>query len=93
MNPKVSVIINCYNGYEFLTNSIESVLNQDFMDFELIIWDNLSTDNSAILINSYNDTRIRYIKSDSHDILGKARNRAIQESRGAFIAFLEGFLP
>jgi glycosyltransferase involved in cell wall biosynthesis len=85
----VSVVINCYNGEKYLKQAIDSVLNQSFSDFELIFWDNQSTDNSASIVLSYDDNRIKYFFSDSHDILGMARNKAIEKSLGEFITFLD----
>ena len=54
-NPIVSVIINCFNGSKFIEKAIESVLAQSYKNLEIIVWDNQSTDNSANIVNSYND--------------------------------------
>ena len=45
--PKVSIVVNCFNGEEFLHECLDSIVNQTFIDWELIFWDNCSTDNSA----------------------------------------------
>ena len=59
--PKVSVLIPTYNSAPFLDDAIESVLNQTFTDFELLIVDNCSTDNSAEIISKYlSDNRVKY---------------------------------
>jgi len=52
--------MNCYNGGKYLRQAIDSVLAQDFSDWELIFWDNQSTDDSATIAKSYSDSRIRY---------------------------------
>ena len=88
-NPLVSVIMNCYNSDEFLKESIESVLNQTYKNFEIIFWDNRSTDNSANIIKAYDDKRIQYFYAPIFTPLGKARNLAIEKTNGDWIAFLD----
>ena len=51
--PLVSVIMNCYNSESYLNEAIESVLNQTYKNFEIIFWDNNSTDNSSVIYNEY----------------------------------------
>ncbi|MDC0193341.1 glycosyltransferase, partial [Pelagibacteraceae bacterium] len=80
--PLVSVIINVHNGEEYLNECIQSVLNQSFIDYELILYDNLSTDNTHKIISSFKDLRIKYYKSDKFLKLGEARNRALEEANG-----------
>ena len=58
-DPLVSVIINCYNGERFLKEAIDSVYAQTFSDWEIILWDNASTDNTAEIAMSYDD-RLKY---------------------------------
>lgn len=60
VQPLVSVIMNCYNGSKYLKESIDSVLNQTYSNYEIIFWDNQSTDNSAEIFNSYTDSRLKY---------------------------------
>ena len=81
--------MNCRNGGEYVTEAIESVLNQTFVDWELIFWDNQSTDNTAIIVKNYSDIRIKYFLSTTPDNLGCARDKAIKTARGEFIAFLD----
>jgi len=88
-NPLVSVIMNCYNSDEFLKEAIESVIYQTYQDLEIIFWDNRSTDNSATIVNSYKDKRIKYFYAEEFTSLGKARNLAIAKSSGQWIAFLD----
>jgi glycosyltransferase involved in cell wall biosynthesis len=58
-SPKVSVILTSYNHAKYLHEAIESILTQTFIDFELIIWDDASTDMSWEIIQSYDDSRIK----------------------------------
>ena len=87
--PLVSVIMNCYNGEKFLRESIDSVINQSYKNWELIFWDNKSEDTSAEIFNSYKDKRLQYFCAEEHTNLYKARNLAIDKSRGDFISFLD----
>jgi glycosyltransferase involved in cell wall biosynthesis len=88
-NPLVSVVINCYNGEKYLRQSIESVLDQSYQNFELIFWDNQSTDQSKNIIQSYQDKRIKYFYSQNHTTLYEARNLALQKCNGQFVCFLD----
>ena len=58
--PLVSIIMNCYNGENFLHESIKSVLSQTYENWELIFWDNRSNDKSAEIFKNYNDKRFKY---------------------------------
>jgi glycosyltransferase involved in cell wall biosynthesis len=87
--PPVSVIINVRNGALFLRDAINSVLAQTFTNWELIIWDDCSTDDSAAIAKSYQDERIRYYLSPVDTPLGQARNNAIAQARGEWLAFLD----
>ena len=60
--PLVSVLMPVYNGEKYLREAIDSILNQTFSDFEFLIINDGSTDHSQNIINSYNDSRIRYVK-------------------------------
>jgi glycosyltransferase involved in cell wall biosynthesis len=86
--PKVSVIMNCLNGARYLSEAIDSVYAQNYDNWEVIFWDNASTDNSAEIAKSY-DARVRYFRSDKTFLLGKARNLAFQRAEGQFIALLD----
>ena len=87
--PLVSIIMNCYNGEKYLEESLKSVVNQSYQNWELIFWDNLSSDNSKKIINNFNEKRFKYFLSDKHSILYHARNQAIKKANGDFIAFLD----
>ena len=84
----VSIVIPTYNRSQFLKKAIDSVIAQTFKDFELIIVDDGSTDNTFHLISQYSDNRIRYIKQENKGP-GAARNRGIKESMHGLIAFLD----
>ncbi len=87
--PLVSVIVNCYNGERYLRQAIDSVLAQTYENWELIFWDNQSSDRSAAILHSYADPRLRYFYAPTHTWLYEARNYAIEKSRGEFLAFLD----
>ncbi len=86
---KVSAIILTYNRAHMVTEAIDSVLTQSFKDFELIIVDNCSSDNTESVVKSYNDKRIRYFKHQNNGLIGVNRNYGIKKSRGEYIAFLD----
>lgn len=86
--PKVSVITNCLNGKRYLRKAIDSVFAQTFDDWEIIFWDNASTDESGEIARSYGD-RLRYFRSERTYSLGKARNLAFAQARGDLIAILD----
>ena len=88
MAPKVSAIITTFNRANFLRKSIGSVLTQEYRDFELLILDNSSTDNTEKIVKSFQDNRLRYIKHEPLDI-SQARNLGIKEAEGEFIGFLD----
>ena len=87
--PLVSVIMNCHNGQKFLSDAIQSIINQTYKNWELIFWDNFSTDGSKKILSQFKDKRIKYFKSKKFTSLYKARNLAIQNVKGEFISFLD----
>lgn len=89
MEPKVSVVIPTYNYGEFIGEAIESVLAQTFLDFELIIVDNSSTDNTEQIVKRHlSDKRIRYYKNASNIGFVRNFNKCLEYSKGAYIKFL-----
>ncbi|SDW85469.1 Glycosyltransferase involved in cell wall bisynthesis [Hydrobacter penzbergensis] len=86
--PLVSVIINCYNGDKFLRQAIDSVCSQTYKNWEIIFWDNCSSDKSADIAKEYGD-RLKYFRAEINTPLGHARNLAMQKANGEFIAFLD----
>ena len=87
--PLVSIIMNCFNGEKYLLQSINSVLEQKYKNWELIFWDNKSTDNSKKILQSKNDSRFKYFYSEDHTSLYKARNLAIEKTSGDYLTFLD----
>ena len=90
-NPIVSVIIPTYNRAHLVGRAIKSVLNQTYQDFELIIVDDGSTDNTDKIIKEFqeHDKRIKYIRHEKNKGGSAARNSGIKISRGEYIAFLD----
>jgi glycosyltransferase involved in cell wall biosynthesis len=87
--PQVSVIMNVRNGASFLREALDSVVAQTFRDWELIVWDDRSTDDSPKIVAEYHDPRIRYFLSPEDTPLGEARNNAIRQATGLWLAFLD----
>jgi len=85
----ISVVMNCYNGEKFLRQAIESVIGQGWTNWELILWDNQSTDRSAEIFQSYDDPRLKYFYAPTHTFLYEARNYALEKTSGDFYAFLD----
>ena len=88
-NNLISVIINCRNSQKYIKETIDSVINQTYKNFEIIIVNNNSTDNTKNIIFSYSDQRIKYFELNKSISLGAARNIALKESSGEFIAFID----
>ncbi|MBX0312660.1 MAG: glycosyltransferase [Sulfurihydrogenibium sp.] len=89
--PLVSVVIPTYNRANLIKKSIQSVINGDYKNIEVIVVDDHSTDNTYQIVSALQakDSRIRYIKLDKKSGAQAARNRGIIEARGEFIAFLD----
>ncbi len=85
---EVSIIMNCLNGEKYLKDSIGSIYSQTYDNWEIIFWDNASTDRSDEIAQSY-DSRLKYFRSDETYSLGKARNLAVSKAKGEYIAFLD----
>lgn len=86
--PLVSVIINCYNGEEYLKEAIDSVCSQTYTNWEIIFWDNCSTDHSAQIAISYGE-KLKYYKAVENKPLGQARNCAVEKADGKYICFID----
>lgn len=88
-SPCISVILPVFNGAPYLHAAIESILNQTFIDFELLIIDDGSTDSSLYIASSYSDSRIR-LDRNTHNIgLVSTLNKGLELARGAFIARMD----
>lgn len=86
--PVVSVIINCLNSANHLKDTLDSVFSQTFQDWEIILWDNASTDNTGEIAKSYGE-KVKYFRSETTTHLGPARNCAFNEARGEYLAILD----
>jgi GT2 family glycosyltransferase len=86
--PELSIILPTYNRASILPQAIRSVLAQDFQDWELIVWDDGSSDTTAEVIQSLGDKRIKYRFAENRG-MSAALNRALEVACGEFIAFLD----
>src|SRR5215831_6951377 len=89
MTPRVSVIIPVYNRAKYVGEAINSILTQSFTNFELLLIDDGSTDESVEIMRSYTDPRIRLVCNERNLGIPKTRNKAIQLARGDYIAILD----
>lgn len=84
--PRVTVLMSVHNGSRFLREAIDSILAQTFRDFELLVIDDASTDDSAAIVESYRDPRIRMLRNEANQGLTKSLNRGLRDARGSLIA-------
>lgn len=89
MAPTVSVLLPVYNAGRYLREAIDSVLGQSFSDFELLVLDDGSTDDSANVIRSYSDPRLRHLPNDRNRGLIYTLNRGIELAQGTYIARMD----
>ena len=91
INNLVSIITPSYNSEKYISETIKSVINQSYSHWEMIIIDDLSTDNSVDIIENFliNDKRIILIKSDKNRGAGYCRNLGIQKASGQYHAFID----
>lgn len=89
MSPKISVLMTVYNGLPYLKEAIESTLNQTFTDFEFLIIDDASTDESVRCIESYKDGRIRLVRNERNIGQTASLNKGLGIAEGEFIARLD----
>ena len=88
-SPLVSVIMNSHNGEKFLRESLNSLFQQSYNNWELVFFDNKSSDNSLKILKNYDKKKIRYFYSKKKLKLYDARNQAIKKAKGKFITFLD----
>jgi glycosyltransferase involved in cell wall biosynthesis len=86
--PLVSIIMNCYNGEMYLKEAIDSIYSQSYRNWEIIFWDNGSTDKTPEIVKQY-DNRLRYFHSPKTAKLYTARNLALEKCSGEFVTFLD----
>lgn len=88
-NPRVTVLMPVYNGETYLAEAIESILNQTFADFEFLIIDDGSTDNTWDILNNFNDSRIRLVKNNQNMGITKTLNKGLQLARSNYVARMD----
>jgi glycosyltransferase involved in cell wall biosynthesis len=86
---KVSIITPCYNSSKFIEDTIKSVLSQTFQDWEWIITDDKSQDNSVEIIKRHQDSRIVLLEAKKNGGAGHARNLSLEKATGRYITFLD----
>jgi glycosyltransferase involved in cell wall biosynthesis len=89
MNPEITVLISVKNGEPYIYSAVESVLSQSCENFELLILDNASTDNSIEIIRSFNDSRIRVIENSMDLGLSLSLNKGLSLSKGEYISRID----
>jgi glycosyltransferase involved in cell wall biosynthesis len=89
MNPKITVLTTVYNGLPYLKEAIESVLYQAYTNFEFVIIDDASTDDSVDLIKSYKDSRIRFFQNKNNIGQTASLNKGLEIAEGEYIARLD----
>ena len=87
-SPRVSVIVPTYNRAGLLARALQSVLAQSWTDFEVLVVDNGSTDETPSIASTFTDARIRWLRVETRGA-SAARNAAISEARGVWVAFLD----
>ena len=85
----VSIIMPSWNTGKFITETIQSVIDQTYTNWELLIVDDCSTDNTEELVASFKDDRIKYFRNKKNNGAALTRNRALREAKGEWIAFLD----
>lgn len=89
VTPVVSVVIPSYNHGQYLIHALQSVCNQSYPHWEVIVIDNHSTDNTDDVLATYCDSRIAHYKIHNNGVIASSRNAGIRRARGEFIAFLD----
>ena len=87
--PVVSIIMNVRNGDATLREAMESAIAQTYRDWELIVWDDCSSDDSAKIVAEFSDPRLRYYLAPEETPLGQARELAMRQAHGEWLAFLD----
>lgn len=87
--PEVTIFMAVYNGAKYIREAINSALNQTFKDFELLVIDDGSEDESMQIVSEYSDSRIRVLHNETNLGLFKTRNRGINEAKGRYFATLD----
>jgi len=89
MSPLISVVIPSYNHGHYLGRALQSVLDQTYTNWEAIIIDNHSTDNTDEVMTTFSDSRIAYLKIHNNGVIAASRNAGIKVAKGQWVAFLD----
>ncbi len=89
LKPLFSIIIPTFNHAHFIGRCLDSVLSQTYQNWEAIVVNNFSTDNTVEIVESYNDSRIKLVNNANGGIIAVSRNKGISESKGDWICFLD----
>ena len=89
VNPLISVVIPLYNKAKFICETLDSVLQQDYSNLEILVVNDASTDDSLEVIKTYSDSRIKIINNKTNQGLSESRNIGIKNSKGELIALLD----
>jgi len=87
--PLISVVIPTYNHAKFLRRALESIVSQEFKDWEIIIIDNHSDDNTDEVVDSFKGSTIKFLKIHNGGVIGASRNYGVDEAKGEWIAFMD----
>lgn len=88
--PKISVILPVYNGEQYIAEAVQSILDQTFKDFELLVINDASTDNTLSVLRSFTDPRIRIVNNEVNLKVVKSLNKGLELSSGEYIARMDG---
>ena len=87
--PLISIVIPTYNHAKYLDKALNSVIEQTYKNWEIIVVDNFSSDNTEEVVLKYKDSKIKYIKVKNDGVIAKSRNTGISNAKGDWIAFLD----
>lgn len=88
-HPLITVVIPSFNHAKYLDRCLNSLMNQSYINWEAVIVDNYSSDNTDLVISKYKDARINFLKNNNHGIIAVSRNIGINNAKGSWIAFLD----
>ena len=88
-NPLISIVIPTYNHARFLGRAVKSVVDQTYTNWEIVVVDNHSTDNTSEVMKGFSDPRITYLKINNNGVIAASRNMGIRVANGEWIAFLD----
>jgi glycosyltransferase involved in cell wall biosynthesis len=89
MNPDVSIVMCARNAEKYIRGCIGSILNQTFQNFEIVLVDDMSSDNTANIITTFNDKRIRCIRNAEWLKISKSRNKGLEYAKGKYLFFTD----